>query len=75
MTARVRNIILTDLTPHWTGTATGYQMAYLSAEHKRALALTISMEYAIRIDGQTASLVRCCGAYTAHKSEAVIVEE
>lgn len=67
-----RNSIVT-VEPHWTGTMTPYQMAYLSAAQKRDIGLPVAIEYAIRVDGRCAELVRVVNGYTAHKYTAVVL--
>lgn len=76
MNVKIDNKAHTTLTidePRWTGTSTGYRMAFLTIDQKRSLRLPVSWDYAIRIDGVRAELVRVIDGYTAHKCAATIV--
>lgn len=75
MKAKVRGLTLEDLNPTYTGTATPYQMAYLSVLHKKTLGLPRTIEYAIRIDGKNASLVKITGDYTSWRATAEILTD
>lgn len=75
MTVQIDNKMHATLSvePRWTGTAIGYRMAYLTADQKRALRLPVSIDYAIRVDGGMAELVKVVNGYTAHKCSALII--
>lgn len=72
ITIKTKRPVTITVNPLWTGTNPGYQMAYLSIDQKRLLGLPISLEYAIRIDGTHAYLVRVINGYTAHKYDATM---
>ena len=72
MKVQIRHLTLT-VTPVWTGTNPGYQLAFLSYGQKKALGLPPSWEYAVRIDGARAECVKVLDGYTGYRCPAIII--
>ena len=72
----INNKTIVHVNPIWTGTSVGYRMAYLSVDQKRSLGLPARhAEYAVRIDGQRAELVKCVNGYTSTRGTAEILAD